>query len=170
MLITLRGERVKPILFPQYVLSTPKEFLFLSVTAHCFFFLFFFGDIFSFQKSKIKLWALPHTEMLPRKFSCALSLKDSNSTKMDFNMTNNQNIQLTVSCVTSSSFFSSLSSFSSSSSSSLCHWHSSSVGSTSPLTMLRRYRPYKIKKYFIILSLYNTITFSKVLHIGQANL
>ena len=163
MLITLRGERVKPILFPQYVLSTPKEFLFLSVTAHCF---FFFGDIFSFQKSKIKLWALPHT----RKFSCALSLKDSNSTKIDFNMTNNQNIQLTVSCVTSSSFFSSLSSFSSSSSSSLCHWHSSSVGSTSPLTMLRRYHPYKIKKYFIILSLYNTITFSKVLHIGQANL
>ena len=55
MLITLRGERVKPILFPQYVLSTPKEFLFLSVTAHCFFFVFFLGDIFSFQKSKIKL-------------------------------------------------------------------------------------------------------------------
>ena len=168
MLITLRGERVKPILFPQYVLSTPKEFLFLSVIAHCF---FFFGDIFSFQKSKIKLWALSHTEMLPWKFSCALSLKDSNSTKIDFNMTNDQNIQLTVSCVTSSSFFSSLSSFSSSSSS-LCHWHSSSVGSTSPLTMLRRYHPYKIKKVFhhSFLALYNTIIFSKVLHIGHANL
>ena len=167
MLITLRGERVKPILFPQYVLSTPKEFLFLSVIAHCF----FLRDIFIFQKSKIKLWVLPHTEMLPRKFSCALSLKDSNSTKIDFNMTNNQNIQLTVSCVTSSSFFSSLSSFSSSSSS-LCHWHSSSVGSTSPLTMLRRYHPYKIKKVFhhSFLALYNTIIFSKVLHIGHANL
>ena len=158
-----------PFYFPNMSSPPLKNFYFFQ-WQHTVFFFFFFGDIFSFQKSKIKLWALPHTEMLPRKFSCALSLKDSNSTKIDFNMTNNQNIQLTVSCVTSSSFFSSLSSFSSSSSSSLCHWHSSSVGSTSPLTMLRRYHPYKIKKYFIILSLYNTITFSKVLHIGQANL
>ena len=58
MLITLRGERVKPILFPQYVLSTPKEFLFLSVIAHCFFFFwrhFFFPEV----KNKI-MSTIPH--------------------------------------------------------------------------------------------------------------